>query len=542
MSKEKSLSKRFFEHIQSFTVGENDYEYAINFGMISSFFLFAKTLISILFRDPSIFASASIYLVLTIVSGLVFLLVSLIHIDLIKRNSSISKIIMYVYPYVIVIILIAIALSYSNVVNQQLSFFAGLIVLSWAQIYRIKKRTIIYSLSFLLYFGGYLVFQGYNSGFFDYFSVGLMGSILGFVTASILYEIYSHKELIIDRLEKTNKELRQSHNVTASMLNITEEVLRNEHIEAILQLVLDEAMNLIPNSQAGSILIKEDEDTFAFAAAREYRLEKLQSLHLKYGELYQSSLKDPFEPFIIKNLEVFDEVHIGKEKTKEIWSGSQKIAKSCMTCSFRYNGEFYGAINIDNFDREDIYEKKDMYLLKQLAKELEIIISIHKLYEKALRPTRIDELTEAYTRTYCMKLLKKTIAKGKGKQIAITTLDIDQLKQINDMYGHDVGDRYLRFFADAVRNVNLSEHIFGRVGGDEFLLIFIGKDRLLAEIQVEHIRKYLKKHFFIPNGHGEEVSFSAGIAVYPTEGEDINELIKLSDKRMYIDKRERLHS
>jgi len=361
-------------------------------------------------------------------------------------------------------------------------------------------------------------------------------SMPGFQGAE-LDEFNKNIQIAIAALENTNDELKKSHTVTASMLKLTKEVLINEQIEAVMQLVLDEALNLIPHGQAGSILILKEGNKMDYVAAKGYLLENLKRIDLRYEDLFQAHFDDPYEPNIIRNLKVFDEVHIGQEKTKIIFEEAKKVAKSCLTCSFKYEDKFYGSINLDNFDSDNIYTEKDSYLLKQLAQELEIIISIHHLYEKAIRPTKYDALTQAYTRTYCMKLLKKLIEVNHKTHIGVCTIDINQLKTINDRFGHDVGDQYLAFFADAVRKSNSHESIFGRIGGDEFLLVFAGQDLEHCNLEIENIRQYLKKNKFKTNGFQAEITFSSGLAMYPDESKDIAELTKISDRKMYEDKR-----
>lgn len=321
------------------------------------------------------------------------------------------------------------------------------------------------------------------------------------------------------------------------MLTLTQEVLRNEEIEDVLQLVLDETMNLVPHGQAGSILILKENNKMEYVAARGYKLENLKRIHLHYEDLFQAHFEEPYEPNIIKNLQVFDKVHIGEEKTNRIFTEATKVAKSCLTCSFMYDGEFYGSINIDNFDSENIYTEHDKYLLKQLAQELEIIITIHHLYEKALKPTKYDGLTQAYTRTYSMKLLESLVDANHKKCIGICTIDINQLKTINDRFGHDIGDQYLGYFAESVREAKLKDNIFGRVGGDEFLLVFADLDNNQCKAEVEKLRKYLKENQFTSDGFFTEITFSYGVALYPTESTNLLELIKISDRKMYEDKR-----
>ena len=159
------------------------------------------------------------------------------------------------------------------------------------------------------------------------------------------------------------------------------------------------------------------------------------------------------------------------------------------------------------------------------------------MYEKAVRPTKIDELTQAYTRKYGMKLLNRMIQKNQKLKYTICFIDINHLKKINDDYGHDVGDKYLFAFCEGVRNANMRENVFSRIGGDEFLLVFKNLGIEESQVQLKILRSYLEKNKFKIDDKKKTITFAVGITTYPDEGNDIDMLIKLADKRMYIDKK-----
>jgi len=530
-----NILKKIYNYFYKFNFSDDDFEYTLGFGTLGLGIILVKAVLYYAFVAPADFENGPLYLVyIGLLSALLLLLV-LIILKKISKKSRFARILLNLFPFMYMVLSVYSAFLYPDIINQALSFVLDMLILSWIQIYPAKPRFALFSLALLSYSGTLAVMDGFTSDFFKQTGWILLGSIISYIAAYIHFVVYTNQKGFILELEQSNEELKQSHNVTASMLGLTQEVLRNENIGDIMKLVLDEAMHLIPNSQAGSILIKKENMKMEYVAANGYSLENLQKIDLHYNDLYQAALDDPYEPTVLKDLKVFDEVHIGKEKTQKIWPG--QIAQSCLTCSFQFNGEFYGSINIDNFDSPTIFTDNDRYLLKQLAQELEIIISVHDLYEKALRPTKYDELTQAYTRRYCMKLLNTMVKKHEAKLISICTLDIDHLKEINDKYGHDVGDNYLQFFADGVRQSVTQENLFGRFGGDEFLIIFKGLNEYKTQEQINLIHSYFDEKQFIPNGHEEPVLFSVGIALYPADGEDIPELIKISDKRMYQDKR-----
>ena len=408
---------------------------------------------------------------------------------------------------------------------------------------------LVYSSIIVFFYLYHLIFIGNSATFIGNSSFIIMLIFISFLVSTVYCQVYHHNQNainelnehnknineVINDLKKTYEDLATSKEITRALYEMTQEVLKNEKIENVMQLILEKAISFIPNGQAGSILIL-DNDKMKFVAAIGYKLENLRKVVLYPKDLFQATLEDMFEPTVIKNLEVFDENHLGKEKTLKLKEQSAIIAKSCLSCSFKFEGKFFGSINIDNFDSEEVFNEKDMDLIKQFTNEIEIIISIHNLYEKALRPTKYDDLTEAKTRKYSMKLVNDLINRGLKNVISICTIDINNLKKTNDLYGHDAGDKYLEYFSKSIINLDIEENIFGRIGGDEFILVFdkINKEEALKEIL--KIKSYFKEHPLEIEGNSIDISFSVGISEYPFDSENINDLIKLSDKRMYKDK------
>lgn len=124
-----------------------------------------------------------------------------------------------------------------------------------------------------------------------------------------------------------------------------------------------------------------------------------------------------------------------------------------------------------------------------------------------------------------------------NKAFYLFFFDLNDFKYINDTFGHTVGDNVLLHFASEVlqRTQDFS-HAFGRVGGDEFILLIQG------EVTDEEIDKNFNEiHQSLQatklvNDDTFKISFSMGIAHYPRDGHNIDELIHIADKKMYADK------
>ena len=147
-----------------------------------------------------------------------------------------------------------------------------------------------------------------------------------------------------------------------------------------------------------------------------------------------------------------------------------------------------------------------------------------------------DPLTQAYNRNYLRDLLTNiNIAKYQ-----IIMLDIDHFKNVNDSYGHKIGDNILRDIATIIQKQIRSDDIFVRFGGEEFLLFIHKKDSqtLLAKHVAQRIRKKIEETTFRYDTLSINITVSMGVSCKPEHFKSINEAIKHADEMLYIAKKE----
>src|SRR5690606_11690669 len=131
-----------------------------------------------------------------------------------------------------------------------------------------------------------------------------------------------------------------------------------------------------------------------------------------------------------------------------------------------------------------------------------------------------------------------TLARREGSCLALLYLDLDQFKQVNDEYGHPVGDLLLQQVAARIKGCVRESDTVGRIGGDEFLVLLPGiQSPQDALVVAETIRAVLGDSFIL-EGWEVKVSPSIGIAHSPEHGGDLRRLIRCADEAMYSAKRQ----
>lgn len=129
-------------------------------------------------------------------------------------------------------------------------------------------------------------------------------------------------------------------------------------------------------------------------------------------------------------------------------------------------------------------------------------------------------------------------ARRDGSALAVLYLDIDRFKAINDDHGHASGDAALVAVGERLRAAVRQHDLAFRLGGDEFAVLLApvsGRDH--AELVVERIRQEMACPFRLPSGVHIAARLSAGIALFPDDGENGDALLRKADARMYRDKR-----
>lgn len=155
-----------------------------------------------------------------------------------------------------------------------------------------------------------------------------------------------------------------------------------------------------------------------------------------------------------------------------------------------------------------------------------------------------DDLTGLLNRRVITEILQKLKARADrtGETFSVCIIDLDNFKDVNDVYGHLTGDRVLVEFANTVsrelRGMDLVmriDTVFGRYGGEEFILLLPETDMPGALRCAERLRGRQSTTHIDPNGHVPRCTLSAGVAEY-RPGEDIESILRRADRALYAAK------
>ncbi|OGN87779.1 MAG: hypothetical protein A2X23_07095 [Chloroflexi bacterium GWC2_73_18] len=159
--------------------------------------------------------------------------------------------------------------------------------------------------------------------------------------------------------------------------------------------------------------------------------------------------------------------------------------------------------------------------------------------DSAVRLSVEDSLTGLYTRGYCHAAIEREIQRAgrSGRDFCLLMMDLDDLKPINDTYGHHVGDGVLRGVAGVIAANIRRIDTAARYGGDEFVVLLPETDPTGAFVVAEKIRAGVAAISWPVDGTAISTSTSIGIVAHPGDGTTVDGLLKSADAAMYVSKR-----
>ena len=161
-----------------------------------------------------------------------------------------------------------------------------------------------------------------------------------------------------------------------------------------------------------------------------------------------------------------------------------------------------------------------------------LLARIKLLHQQMSLMAYTDPLTNIYNRLHFGHFLDAEIDRVKryGGTFSIIFFDLDRFKEVNDEYGHLVGDEVLKRVAEVVEKANRNADIFARYGGEEFIILAPATDIAGARVHAERLRNDIEHHRF---SEISNLTCSFGVAEYKPDADDVTSLFKRADTALY---------
>lgn len=202
--------------------------------------------------------------------------------------------------------------------------------------------------------------------------------------------------------------------------------------------------------------------------------------------------------------------------------------------SIEYRRKYNGRLNwfkatVSTFSLDEFSDKWMYVLIYDIdaGKQREMVLE---------RMAATDALTGLYNRAHSLELMERYISGHRGAQTAVVYMDLDNFKSVNDTLGHAAGDRLLICVANAMRGYFGRDAVLGRIGGDEFIMMYLKADKSCAGRIMNDFVKYIDSECRRECPE-IKVTASLGYVLCPDFGSDVLALADLADKALYEAKR-----
>ena len=281
------------------------------------------------------------------------------------------------------------------------------------------------------------------------------------------------------------------------------------------------------------------------------KLSKYQSFQPEAMFLYSCASRKVFlQSEIIDELKPLNQIapNIGFFTYGEIYHNNNKnslLNISLTILALSENDTKYTPKNINKSIKEDIesnFLKKKHYLVLDALTNLSntVISELEEAQQQLKEQANKDYLTGLYNRRYFNEVSQNIIyvSKRQNKNCSVMMLDIDKFKNINDTYGHDVGDEVIKALSHILLKSVRKSDIVSRFGGEEFALLLPFTDKNNAAIIAQKIRKNVQNHK-IKTKNDDIVQFTVSIGVDSilNTDESIEDALRRADDALYIAKR-----
>lgn len=192
-----------------------------------------------------------------------------------------------------------------------------------------------------------------------------------------------------------------------------------------------------------------------------------------------------------------------------------------------------GVIGVDRIGERFDFTNDDIELITAFANLAALAIENARLYDEAKELSLTDELTGLRNIRFFREQLRQEMARASRSRqpLSVALLDVDNLKAVNDLFGHRAGDALLTKIGYGLQSSLRSSDVIARYGGDEFVILFHGVDSESARISAQRCLESIRQ--LPPIGQALKVTVSIGIASFPAEASDGEELLHNADALCY---------
>jgi diguanylate cyclase (GGDEF)-like protein len=348
-------------------------------------------------------------------------------------------------------------------------------------------------------------------------------------------------EINLNNTKRVAEQYKQLYKRTELLSTIGQKIISNLDISSIIRIINEEIKKLIDVDYFGIAVYDGENNQSEYYFMRDYRI---ICSTVNYDE------ENTLGGYCINNKE---DIIIGNEKLefkKYLYSEPGYIKgfeeegvkiSSIIYTPMIINEKVVGLMTAQS-EKENLYGKDELNILKILANYTAIAVENAKVYKEIENIATYDSLTNFLTKTEILKIGDSIYEKAKcnNQKFTVIMIDLDDFKIVNDTYGHVYGDKAMSLIAETMSKCIRNTDYIGRFGGDEFLLICTGTGLEEALYVAERIRKTIQSSIFVLSDEiNVRVTTSLGVHEYDENDNSFTDVVKRADQCLYLAKETR---
>ncbi len=222
-------------------------------------------------------------------------------------------------------------------------------------------------------------------------------------------------------------------------------------------------------------------------------------------------------------------------------SKAPTVLQSALVCPLVFNDRLIGTLGVYHTE-PSFYHEDHARLLDRVCEQAAAVINNAIVFEQTQEDSLTDPLTALPNTRSLFQHLARELARAERhkSEVSLVVMDLDDFKEINDSFGHRVGDWALREVARVLRSAIRPYDMCVRYAGDEFIVVLSGCGRSEAESKRLELQAAVGRILLdVEEGRRVPLSISAGLAVFPQDGDNYDALVAKADRQMYEDKSRR---
>ncbi len=324
----------------------------------------------------------------------------------------------------------------------------------------------------------------------------------------------------IDPIESRREKISTKNYLSNKIINLNKNYLHEKKLNNIVSAIRDE---LEPNNMLNAA-VSATTRFLDIAGCRIYRRNKDDDFCT--AAEYGIAKEIEFLEFKLKTFNT-------NKKLVDLEIGNFKF----LAAATNYRKRINGAISIWKFSSENQWNEDDYLLIKYVANQLGIANEQISNHERILALSRTDSMTGLLNRrAFFEEDLPRRIKRLKrnGELAALFFVDMDNLKIVNDVHGHQAGDDALLVLRDLLMDISRPGDVIARLGGDEFAMWLDGISPEVTEKRAADLIEASDCLFKFSGDKNHPLGISVGVAIFnPEKNEPLEELVARADEAMY---------